>query len=194
MATLKSNHAVGDLERTVGGLVYVHRADGTVIVRQLGQRKAGWNSGQRASQSRFREAQAYVKRIKLDSGEYAFYKAEERVQHKRACDLAMSDYLSAPVIQDVDASAFHGVSGDVICVQARDDFRVVGVEVSIEQIDDGTVLESGGASVAGDTGIWRYMTQLNYGVGTSVRLDVTAVDRPGNIARKIIHVVLFGSR
>src|SRR5689334_13253606 len=62
------------------------------------------------------------------------YKAEERVQHKRACDLAMSDYLSAPVIQDVDASAFHGVSGDVICVQARDDFRVDGVEV-VDEID-----------------------------------------------------------
>jgi hypothetical protein len=190
MATLKSNRAVGDLEGTVGGLVYVHRADGTVIVRRLGRRRAGWNAGQRASQSRFREAQAYVKRIKLNPGEYAFYKAEERVQHKRACDLAIRDYLNSPVIQDVDASSFHGEVGDAIRVQASDDFRVVAVDVNIRRIDDSALVESGGATVDSDSGCWIYSTQSDYAHGGTVSIDITAVDRPGNVAQKVVHHAL----
>src|SRR5512140_3051542 len=34
LGKLRANKAVGDLQGMVGGLVYVHRADGTVLVRR----------------------------------------------------------------------------------------------------------------------------------------------------------------
>ena len=93
----------------------------------------------------------------------------------------------------VCAPDFHGVTGDVIRVRASDDFRVVSVELSIHSIEDRTVLESGCGILDPERGVWLYETSRDYAAGTSVGVDVTAADRPGNIARKLIHVVLLKS-
>ena len=88
MGKLRSNRAVGDLQGTVGGLVYVHRADGTVIVRRLAESHAPFTEPQKGSQRRFAQAQHYTKVLKADPEQYAPYKVAARIRRERACDLA----------------------------------------------------------------------------------------------------------
>ena len=66
MAKLHSNKSVGDLQGTVGNLVYVHRADGTVVVRRIPPRPTGFTAPQKANRGRFAQAQLYVKRLEAN--------------------------------------------------------------------------------------------------------------------------------
>ena len=45
--------------------------------------------------------------------------------------LAFRDYLKAPVVKKIDVSNYKGTVGSVIVVNAKDDFRVALVKVSI---------------------------------------------------------------
>jgi hypothetical protein len=93
------------------GLVYVHRAHGVVIVRRAPEFQGPSTGPQQAKQSRFAQAQRYVKRLKANPDQYAPYKLAARIQRKRACDLAMSDFLNPPVVNDIDVSQYTGNPG-----------------------------------------------------------------------------------
>ena len=112
MAKLRANKAVGDLQGTVGGLVYVHRADGSVVVRRSAERTADFTTFQEQNQSRFGQGQLYVKRLRANPEQYAPYRLAARIQRKRACDLAISDFLLPPLVNDVDLSAYRGKAGN----------------------------------------------------------------------------------
>ena len=59
MGKLRSNKAVGDLQGKVGGLVYVHRADGVVVVRRAPERQAESTGSQINNQGHFAQGTLY---------------------------------------------------------------------------------------------------------------------------------------
>ncbi len=64
-------------------------------------------------------------------------------------------------------------------VRASDDVDVVGVSVSVTGAD-GTPIENGeAAQTAAGSGRWRYPATTAVPTGTTVRIAVTATDRPG---------------
>ena len=64
---------------------------------------------------------------------------------------------------------------------ASDDFDVQGVEVSLSD-ESGTALESGAAvETPADSGRWLYTATTTVTTGTTVRIAVTASDRPGGV-------------
>ena len=75
--------------------------------------------------------------------------------------------------------AYKGLPGDIITVNARDNFEVVKVQVAIYSPAD--VLIEGGFAVANSDGIsWNYViTQGNNEVSGS-KIKATAFDMPGN--------------
>ena len=95
-------------------------------------------------------------------------------------------------MDEVDLSAYTGQVGDKIAIRAHDDFDVTGVSVAISDTD-GHALESGAAvetppnpnNVVGHAaGRWLYTATTVVPTGTSVRIEVTATDRPGHKAVK----------
>ena len=91
--------------------------------------------------------------------------------------MAVGDFLNAPDVDEIDASAYTGAVGDPIVVRAHDDVEVTGVVVTLTDAT-GTVLESGLA--APDEWRWRYDAQTAVASGTTVTVTAEASDRPGN--------------
>ena len=82
-------------------------------------------------------------------------------------------------VDEVDVSGYTGQMGDPIVVRASDDFDVVAVSVSLTDTD-GNPLEQGDAvESAPDSGSFTYNATTAVAPGTTVRIAVTATDRPG---------------
>jgi len=189
MGKLRSNKAVGDLQGKVGGLVYVHRADGVVVVRRIPEHEAQSTGPELASQGRFTKATRYIKRLKANPDQYAPYQLAARIERKRACDLAMSDFLSAPVVNEVDLSGYSGKAGEVIRIQAVDGFGVSFLGLTLSHLD-GVLIEQGPGVWAEGALLWTYLTQAPVAPGETVVVKVTAVDRAGNASSKSFHHAL----
>ncbi|UOQ71343.1 hypothetical protein [Hymenobacter cellulosilyticus] len=93
--------------------------------------------------------------------------------------VAVADYLSAPSIRNVDFSAYHGKPGDVITVQATDNFAVTEVRVRIQN-PDGTLVEEGPALPDPDGFTFRFTAKASNTSLEGDKITVTAADRPGN--------------
>jgi hypothetical protein len=99
-----------------------------------------------------------------------------------AFNIAFRDFLKGPVVKKIDASNYKGNPGSVIVVKAKDDFRVVGVKVSIHSAT-GVLVEEGSAVLNSiNRNLWNYTaTQTNAAMTGSV-ISCTATDLPGNTA------------
>ena len=119
----------------------MHPANGVVVVRRIPEHEAQSTGPELASQGRFTNATRYIKRLKANPDQYAPYQLAARIERKRACDLAMSDFLSAPVVNEVDLSGYSGKAGEVLRVQAADDFGVSFLGLTLSHLD-GVLIES----------------------------------------------------
>ena len=108
MGKLRTNKAVGDLQGKVGGLIYAHQANGTVVVRRAPERVQPSTPSQQASQGRFILAQRYLRTLRANPEQYAPYKAAAAAARRRACDLAIADFLRLPELKDVDLTGYNG--------------------------------------------------------------------------------------
>jgi hypothetical protein len=186
MPILKTNPAAGALRGKVGRLVYVHRADGVIVVRELAEAETEPSPAQCSERNRFARATYYLKTLKAAPELYAPYKLAARIQRKRGCDLAMADALNPPVIRDVDLSAYTGRPGEIIRGCASDDFEVTSVSIVIRTLF-GVLIEQGPATLEPSSGAWSYLTQGSAPTGATVAVTATALDRPGNTALVTFH-------
>ena len=115
----------------------------------------------------------------------------------------MADFFNAPSVDEVDpstefipsggeglrtgVSGYGGKVGDEIVIQASDDFDpahslrtgVMGVSVALTDAE-GNAIESGAATeTPADSGRWVHKATAEVPTGTTVRIGVTATDRPG---------------
>jgi hypothetical protein len=139
---------------------------------------------QENSRARFRIAVAYVRSVRQQPHVYAIYKTAAQIKRKRPCDLALADCLNPPQIGDVELSAYTGQPGQLISIEAFDDFEVASVRVVIRDLN-GTVLEEGDAAPKPTPkSHWEYTSTAEVPAGKTVSVEIRAVDRPGNRTSK----------
>jgi hypothetical protein len=110
----------------------------------------------------------------------ALYEKGITADKTSAYAVAFSDYLKVPEVHVIDAQEYQGAIGDVIEVEASDDFMVTAVKLVITSAD-GTVLERGNAVMSVDSNLkWLYKATVANSVRAGTTLMATAVDRPGN--------------
>jgi hypothetical protein len=139
MAMLDPNTVIGILQGKIGDLVFVRTKNGKVIVRHRPVRRTHSTAGELAGQSLLAQANVYVKRIRQEPDQYAVYQRAATLNGKRACDLAKADFYHPPVINDVDLSGYGGNTGEVIRVEAVDDFGLTSVMLTISELDGSLV-------------------------------------------------------
>ena len=94
-------------------------------------------------------------------------------------NLAVQDYLRPPVIETLNANAYHGEIGDEIIVEAYDDLEVEKVSVEIYHAD-GSLVEKGIASTNGNPFEWHYTASVANAEYAGDKVVVKAFDHPGN--------------
>ena len=192
MAKVRPNHSVGTINGKLGKLVFVHCEDGRILVRQAPLRRAEFTPPELRNQSHFRSAIGYLRGLKANPAAYAVYKRSAQLRRKRACDLAISDFLRPPEITDVDLGNYSGGQGQTIRIQAVDQFEVRAVSIAITEMD-GSLLEQGTAVLPEGESTWLYATQTAVPPGQTVLVHVTATDWAGNAASKTLYQALVAT-
>lgn len=127
-------------------------------------------------QQRFKESIAYASEAVKDPALKNLYQAKAK-RSQSAHNIAFQDAFHAPVVHEISLG-YRGLVGDLITVQAEDDFKVTAVKITIHDAD-GELVEEGNA-VAGKKFNWTYtVTQANANVAGS-KIRAVATDLAGN--------------
>ncbi len=143
---------------------------------------AGLTPRQRVQQAAF-----YGHDVRNDPARSAAYGKHTDEILRSPYSVAVADYLNAPDITNVDFSGYRGQVGDIIVVQATDDFALHHVHILIQN-PDGSIVEEGDVVPEADGTTFRYRaTALNDSL-IGDKITVTATDYPGN--ETVRHAVL----
>jgi hypothetical protein len=99
--------------------------------------------------------------------------------HLTPHNLAVSDYLHAPVIEALDLESYTGRPGDVIWILARDDFKIMRIALQILTVDR-QIVEEGEAEWNAGAARWVYTARTEVRPETTVLIEAAAMDLPGN--------------
>ena len=139
-----------------------------------------------ANRSKFADAVHYAKRQLAKPEVLALYRTGRTKAKGSAYVVAVSDYLSAPTISQIDGEAYRGVAGQPIYVHASDDFRVTSVSIVIKSAD-GQELERGEAVPNMDTRDgWIYATTVDNPLLKGTSITVAARDVANNVTTEVL--------
>ena len=195
MGMLDPNTLIGILNGKLGNLVFARYPNGKIVVRRRPTVVSAASQAQSSNQALFRQALAYVSRIRSDPAAYAAYQVAAKISRKRACDLANADFRNLREIREILCARTGDNSSQLVAVKAFDDFQVCGVSICLT-LPDGTVLEQGEAALNGSTGESEYVTQSVVAPARIFLIHATAADLAGNTcAATIVHSLTepFGS-
>jgi len=185
MAKVKLNPLLEQVRGQLGDLVFKQYADKTVLSRKPSFEGVEWSAAQVTHRERFRQAVAYAKSALADPEAQAAYSAAARAAGRTAFNLAVADFFHLPVVDEVDLSGYSGRVGDPITIRASDDFAVVEVRVILMGAE-GEVLETDTAvETPPGSGRWVYRATTAAPTGATVRVVVTATDRPGGVGEAV---------
>lgn len=185
MAIIHDNLFVLGTSGMVGSQLVYRNRNGKIILSKRPHRTKPQTDAQIAHGLRFKEATIYAKAALTDEDTRKGYaeKAQNSGNGLSAYNVAVADFLNAPVIRKINLDVYSGQSGEEIVISAIDDFRVKDVTVEIRQ-SDSTLVEKGTA-IAGANGLdWTYTTQSANASLTGSKVTVRVSDLPGNVTVK----------
>ncbi len=176
MAKAILSAALAGLRGRLDGMVFRLRAGQTVVAPRPQRTSRAGTPAQLAVRARFSRAAAFGRSVAADPALRALYAPGPGAEGNSYL-AALTDALRAPVIDAVETAAFRGAIGDPIVIRAHDDHAVTAVSVAVKDAA-GMTLEQGPASAA--DGAWRYEATRSVSAGSTVTVEATAMDRPGN--------------
>jgi hypothetical protein len=182
MAKVKTNPIVELIRGKVGDLVFKRFGDEVILSRIPDMEDREPTQAQLDAQKDFKQAALYGKTvIEADDDAKELYEQASKAKRKPLFSLMVADFYHAPSIDEIDLSEYGGQPDDPIAVRAHDDFQVTGVSISIADAG-GQTIESGAAGeTKAGSGLWVYRATQTVAPGTTVRIGVTATDRPKHI-------------
>jgi hypothetical protein len=184
MAKTKLNPILEQVRGQVGDLVFKRYQGETVLARKPDLDGVEPTQAQLAARENFRQATLYGKMVMADPDAKAIYEQAAKERGQPVFSVLVADYYNAPSVNYVDLGGYSGKVGDKVTILAHDDFAVVGVTVALAN-GNGQSIETGAATEsAPGSGRWMYTATQAVPTGTTVRVTVTATDRPGHTGVK----------
>ena len=177
VAKLKLNALIAALRGAIGDLVIVRLGDGFYI-REKGETPDPSSPAQMAHLSRFGQASLWAKALLTAPPTKAAYK-KARHGHLTPHNVAVSDFMIAPVIESVGLESYTGQPGELIRIVATDDLKVTQMAVAIRKVA-GNPIAKGPAERSPLDDKWLYTSRTQIRPGTNMVIEATAVDLPGN--------------
>ena len=177
MAKAQLNPAFDGISGRSGGIVYRRLRGETILARRPEPRARAASPAQAAQRQRFAEAVQYAREVLSDPWQRRMYEQLAQERNRRADKLVAADFLTPPVVEEIDVSGYQRRPGGIVRVLATDDIEVVAVEVAI-QTADGSSVEHGPAVRI--HGVWCYRTTAVPAANLALTITATAQDRPGH--------------
>lgn len=182
MAKIIQNLYLQGARGMLGKQLVYRTVNGVFIVSTRPIRRAELTEAQKRQNKRFKYATIYGKSILNDPEIGPIYQAaaSELNAYRSAYQLAVTDYLRVPEIEDLTYPS--GEAGTVLLVEAFEDPQLAKVTFSILDAAD-EILETGDATLQTNGIQWAYRLQKDVPEAGKVKVD--AYDFPGNIATKM---------
>jgi len=181
MAKSENNEVMFGARGKVGSLVvFKNYHGGTLISKARKKREAPvYSVDQEAAKERFREGVIYAKGAIQDEILSDFYRPYVR-PGRSIYNLALADFCKPPQVKSIKTLNYQGSIGDHLAIRALDNFKVVGIAVTVKK-PDGSIIETGPAILAPNGADWIYTaTVVNEDVGGTI-ISVKVSDTPGNV-------------
>ena len=133
---------------------------------------------QRLVQEKSKRCTLYAQRANKDEETRRKYKAMAE-EHQTAYNVAFRDAYHTPEVNSIITEGYKGNAGDIIVVEATDDFKVAGLTVEIRDPGD-KLIERGGAGINTGELNWIYTVKCQNDKLAGTSIKVTAIDLPGN--------------
>lgn len=182
MAKASLNSAFAGFSGRSGGMVFRQLRGETFISQRPESKQREISAAQQQQRARFIQATAYAKQVLSDPWQRRVYEAVAKERNRRADKIVTSDFLTPPVVEEIDVSEYRRQPGDVIRILATDDVEVVSVTVTL-QTASGVLVEQGAA--AKTHGVWCYKATVT-GPPDALAITATAKDRPGHDGSRTI--------
>lgn len=151
----------------------------TVVAKAPGKRnKETITSAQQEIQEKFLLASIYGKKVLADEAMSEGYRAVLKPR-QNVYSRAVADFMKAPVIKKIDVRKYLGNVNDPVTIHAYDDFRIQNVTVEIRAAD-GSLLETGDASLHDNGVYWTYSAQQANSSIAGCTVKAIVRDVPGN--------------
>ena len=167
----------------VGDMVYRRFGNKSILQKLPDFSGVRWSKAQKGNRKRFRDATVQAHKAMADPELRAFYQKKAK-KGQTAWNVAISDFMLRPVINEIDLHNYHGRKGDTVTVRAHDKYGVAAVLVFIYN-GLGVEVESGMATMMFN-GRLEYVyeatadnTRLSGG-----RVEVRVADNAGNIVKE----------
>ena len=179
MAKSLNNVLTAGLSGRIGKQLVFSQRDGCTIVSKFPNRKNPQTATQIVQRKKFVAAAAYAQQaLKDPSLKQAYTEEAKKRSILSPYNMAMADYLRAPVVGALNTTAYTGTAaGQKIEVEVTNSFKVVSLKVKITSASN-SLLEEGAATL--DKGKWVYTTTALNATLSGSKITVTATDRPGN--------------
>ena len=180
MALIKENDLTEGMSGKFGKKIVFRVVKGVTVASRKSTTNTVRTEKQIAHRDRFRLAANYAKAKMLDPDTKADYKqmAGDKA-FASAFAAAVKDFLLKPEIHSINLAEYAGAVGSTIPVTVSDNAKTIRVKVSII-LANGSVLESGDASLTNGDIEWKYVTTQALASLAGNKIVVTAIDRPGN--------------
>ena len=183
MAKVAGNIVLHGASGMLGDQIVIRQRGGTTILSQAPVRSDKEPSeAQTTHRRRFQRAVLYGKKVIGDAALEAEYAARASALES-AYNVAVADFFHAPDIDEIDLSSYYGAVGNTIRIRVTDDFEVKQVTVAIHN-GDGSLVEQGDAVQQDDMIDWLYTATAENTEMAGDRIEIHAMDRPGNVAEE----------
>jgi len=179
MAKVTFNPTVKHVHGHVGDLIFKARDGQNIVAAKPDHVHQPNTPAQQQQKEQFRLGAFYAKGIMADAQARAPYAAKAKQVHKPAFALILGDYLTPPVVDQIDLGGYHKHVGEPILIKAHDDFEVSGVTVTIAD-NAQTPVETGTATFDPAVNAWRYVATVDASAKPGVTVTANALDRPGH--------------
>lgn len=180
MSKLGNNLVLKKATGKLGDLIVFRQGPHGPVISSAPKKPANVHEKQVAIRERFLNAVQYAQRQMAKPESKALYEAGVNKKLLSAYQVAVTDYLNAPRIKQIDVEGYSGDAGQSIHVHATDDFSVASVTVIIRNAA-GEQIERGTATLSTDLGnVWVYTTTASIGSFEGATITVNVKDNPGN--------------
>ena len=181
MAIIDHNIITTGLHGRVGNLIFRRWGEKTVVSAAPGRTDRRWSRLQRSNRERFSSAMAWAKEAMKDPEKRkGFQKKAKGMQ--TAWNVAVSEYMMRPLIEEADVSGYHGKKGDQLRVRTGKTFRVSAVIITILSAQ-GLIIETGMAARVGGTNGWVYSATTHNPDPDECRIRVKVTSRSGDLTQ-----------
>lgn len=180
MAIIKENDLTEGMSGKFGKKIVFRVVKGVTLATRRPTVERATSEKQLAHRERFRLAASYAKAKMQDPAakeEYRIMAGDEAFAN--AFSTAVKDYMVPPKIVSINVSDFTGATGSIIPIKVSDNAKTIRIKVSIV-LSDGTIAESGEATLTRGDDAWKYITTQLLPSLAGSKIVVTAIDRPGN--------------